>query len=102
MENEFQIYSIGVCAALLLILFLYWLSLWVVLLTHYKHKNHPLILSRFGFLLNHTKDPELGEKPTLATQIYLPLLVTKRLGAAFIIAILCKYTLSPILILGFF
>jgi len=43
-NNEFQMYSLAVCAALSLILVLYLASLWTVIITHYKHKNHPLVL----------------------------------------------------------
>lgn len=100
-DNEFQIYSVAVCAGLALILILYLAALWTVIITHYKHKNHPMVLTRFGFLLNHIKDgAKDGEKPTLTGSLYIPLMVTKRMFAALTMAVLIKYTVSPALILG--
>jgi hypothetical protein len=55
-ENDFQKYSVAVCLGLSLILVMYNISLWAVVFTHYKHKNHPLVAERFGFVLNHIKD----------------------------------------------
>jgi hypothetical protein len=88
-NNEFQIYSLAVCAALGFILILYLAALWTVILTHYKHKNHPMVTTRFGFILNHIKDgAKRGEKPTLRGSIYIPLMVTKRMSAALATGIL--------------
>jgi hypothetical protein len=82
-------YSLAVCVALSLILVLYLASLWTVTITHYRHKNHPLVLQRFGFILNHIKDGmKKGEKPTLPDSIFIPLMVTKRIVAALAIGML--------------
>jgi hypothetical protein len=83
---------------------MYNISLWAVVFTHYKHKNHPLVAERFGFILNHIKDygsAGKAEKPQISGQIYIPMMVTKRMAAACIIAGLVRYTISPILLLGF-
>ena len=103
MENEFQMYSVAVCAALGLILTLFLAAIWTVIITHYKHKNHPMVLTRFGFLLNHIKDGDKrGEKSTLTGSLFVPLMVSKRIAAALTTGVLIKYSVSPILILGFF
>lgn len=95
-------YSAAVCGALGFILILYLAALWTVIITHYKHKNHPMVMTRFGFILNHIKDgAKKGEKPTLTGSLFIPLMVTKRMSAALAIGILIKYTVSPVLILGF-
>jgi hypothetical protein len=99
-NNEFQMYSAAVCVALFLILALFWLALWIVVYTHYRHKHHPLVSKRFGFVLKSIKDPENEKDHTLISQAYIPFSVTKRLGAAFVIGLLCRYTLGPILILA--
>jgi len=82
-------YSVAVCGGVSLILILYLAAIWTVIITHYKHKNHPMVLTRFGFILNHIKDgAKYGEKPTLNESLYIPFMVTKRMVAALTIGIL--------------
>lgn len=101
-NNEVQIYSAAVSGAIVIILVLYWFALWVVVFTHYRHKHHPLVAKKFGFILTSIKNPENELDHTLISQSYIPLSVTKRFGAACVIGLLCKYTLGPILILSLF
>ena len=101
-NNEVQIYSAAVSVAIFIILFIYWFALWVVVFTHYRHKHHPLVGKKFGFILSSMKDPENEKDHTLISQSYIPFSVTKRFGAACVIGLLCKYTLGPILILSLF
>jgi hypothetical protein len=59
-----------------------------------------LVSKRFGFVLKSIKDPENEKDHTLISQAYIPFSVTKRLGAACVIGLLCRYTIGPILILA--
>ena len=54
--NEFQIYSLAVCIGVFLVLSAFWTTLWVIALTHYKHRFHPLVMNRFGFLFMSLKN----------------------------------------------
>ena len=100
-ENEFQIYSLAVCAGLAFILLLFLASIWAVIITHYKHKNHPLVLQRFGFILNHVNDGDkAGEKPTLHGSLIVPLMITKRMIAAVSFGLLVRHTVSPTVVMG--
>jgi hypothetical protein len=102
MNNEFQMYSAAVCMALFLILALFWLALWIIVYSHYRQKHHPLVALRFGFVLKSIKNPENEKDHTLISQAFIPFTVTKRLGAAFVIGLLSRYTLGPVLILALF
>ena len=101
-ENEIQIYSAAVCAAIFIILLMYWLSLWVVVFTHYRHKHHPLVAKKFGFILASIKNQVNEKEHTVFSQSIIALYVTKRFAAACVIGLLCRYTLGPILILALF
>lgn len=96
-NNEYQMYSLAVCCGLVLIFALFWFSLWVVVMNHYQHREHPLVLKRFGFIFQALK-----KSGTVIGQSYLPLMTTKRFCVCFTVSLLTRYTVGPMLIILFF
>lgn len=96
--NDFQIYSLATCFGIMLILSLFWFSLWATVLTHYKHKQHPLVLKRFEYIFASL----IPEANSFALNAAVPLYVTRRMASMFIVGLLCRYTVGPLIILAFF
>ena len=97
MENEFQIYSLATSCAMIFIFSLFLISLWAVVITHYKHKYHPLVTKRFDVIFKGIRK----DSKNFIVNGALPLYITKRFMGAIVLAVLCNSTLGPILILGF-
>jgi hypothetical protein len=85
------------CCGLLLILVLFGVAMWSVVITHYKHKQHPLVIKRFDMIFESLKRSSEGLLPNAC----LPLLVTKRAAISLIIGLLYSYTVGPLIILAF-
>ena len=96
-QNEFQWYSMAVCCGLILVLALFQLTMWSVVISHYKHKKHPLVLKRFDFLFESLK----RSANTFLSNAVMPLLATKRGVVAVLIALLYRYTVGPLIITAF-
>jgi len=85
------------CCGLLVIMALFGGAMWSVVLTHYKHKQHPLVLKRFDIIFESLKRSSDGLLPNAC----LPLLVTKRAALALVIGLLYSYSVGPLIILAF-
>jgi len=48
--NEYQMYSIVVCFFIATMMFLFWLCSWVIVILHYKFKNHQLLIEKYDFI----------------------------------------------------
>ena len=97
-QNELQWYSFAVCSAVCLILVLFFISMWVVILSHYKHKQHPLVVKRYDFIFQSLKHQI---SPTFLVNACIPLMTTKRAASMIMVTVLCRYTLGPLIILAF-
>jgi hypothetical protein len=98
LDNEFQMYSFATCGAIMIVMSLFWLSLWVAVFTHFNHKQHPLVLKRFGLIFANIKPPSND----LIHISAVPLYVTRRMASMFVIGLLCRYTTGPLIMLAFF
>jgi hypothetical protein len=53
--NNYQMYSFMVSCLVTMLYSLVWLSCWLVVLMHYKYRNHPLLRERYAFVYKAVK-----------------------------------------------